>query len=148
MQTNSKKIIKVSAAVLENDRHQILLSSRRLADGRIMWEFPGGKIEAGERAAQAAKRELAEETGYTGKRAKLIASYSPNPAIQNNLAHFVVIEDCKKTAELNWDENEEIETKLVDVNKLDSMVKNGKIFHSMAINSLYFLQKYLQSQKK
>ena len=61
MQTNSKKIIKVSAAVLENDRHQILLSSRRLADGRIMWEFPGGKIEAGESAAQAAKRELAEE---------------------------------------------------------------------------------------
>ena len=61
MQTNSKKIIKVSAAVLENGENQILLSSRRLPDGRIMWEFPGGKIEPGESAAQAAKRELAEE---------------------------------------------------------------------------------------
>ena len=58
-----------------------------------------------------------------------------------------MIEDCKKTAELNWDENEEIEMKIVDVDKLDSMVKRGKIFHSMAINSLYFLQIYLENNR-
>ena len=126
----------------------ILVNQFRFGANKTSWEFSGGVMDKGETPIQTAKRELAEETGYTGKRAKLIASYSPNPAIQNNLAHFVVIEDCKKTTELNWDENEEIETKLVDINKLDSMVKSGKIFHSMAINSLYFLQKYLQSQKK
>ena len=57
------------------------------------------------------------------------------------------IEDCKKTAELHWDENEEIEMKIIDVDKLDSMVKRGKIFHSIAINSLYFLQKYLENNR-
>ncbi len=125
----------------------VLVNQFRFASNKTSWEFSGGVMDKGESPTQTAIRELAEETGFTGKRAKLIASYSPNPAIQSNLAHFVVIEDCKKTENLNWDENEEIETKIVDVEKLDSMVKRGKIFHSMAINSLYFLQKYLQSKK-
>ena len=42
---------------------------------------------------------------------------------------------------------EEIEMKIIDVDKLDSMVKRGKIFHSIAINSLYFLQKYLENNR-
>lgn len=33
--------------------------------GRLMFSFPGGRIETGERAAEAAVRETAEETGYT-----------------------------------------------------------------------------------
>lgn len=58
---SDKKIIHVAAAVIENERHEILLASRKLADGRVFWEFPGGKIETGESAAQAAGRELHEE---------------------------------------------------------------------------------------
>ena len=57
----SKKIIRVAAAVLENEKNEILFSTRKMPDGNIMWEFPGGKIESGESAAIAAKRELAEE---------------------------------------------------------------------------------------
>lgn len=60
MQMNDKKIIRVSAAVLENEHGEILLSSREVG-GRLMWEFPGGKIEPGESAASAARRELEEE---------------------------------------------------------------------------------------
>jgi 8-oxo-dGTP diphosphatase len=37
-----------------------VLAARRVADG---WEFPGGKVEPGESAEQAAVREIAEELG-------------------------------------------------------------------------------------
>ncbi|NBV63402.1 MAG: NUDIX domain-containing protein, partial [Planctomycetes bacterium] len=42
-----------------------LLVSRRLPNKRFagMWEWPGGRVEPGESPAQAAVRELLEETG-------------------------------------------------------------------------------------
>jgi 8-oxo-dGTP pyrophosphatase MutT (NUDIX family) len=41
----------------------LLLRWRDPHDGRYLWEPPGGGIEAGESALQAARRELVEETG-------------------------------------------------------------------------------------
>ncbi len=35
--------------------------------GRLLWSLPKGHIEAGETAEQAAVREVAEETGITGR---------------------------------------------------------------------------------
>lgn len=54
----------VVAAVLRDRRGRILLTRR--GDGRSFagaWEFPGGKVEAGESAGQALARELHEELG-------------------------------------------------------------------------------------
>jgi len=57
--------VHVAAAVIElNDK---LLVSRRLDSAHQggKWEFPGGKLEEGESAAQALVRELQEELGIT-----------------------------------------------------------------------------------
>ena len=60
------KQISVSAGILINNDNQILLS-QRTADKSFpgQWEFPGGKIEAGESDLDAAVRECFEETGVT-----------------------------------------------------------------------------------
>jgi 8-oxo-dGTP diphosphatase len=52
----------VGAAVIRDGR---VLSSRRTEPPRLagQWEFPGGKVEAGETDEQALARELAEELG-------------------------------------------------------------------------------------
>lgn len=62
----AQKIIDVAAAVLQRSDGTFLLAQRPI--GKVYegyWEFPGGKIEAGELSYQALCRELHEELGIT-----------------------------------------------------------------------------------
>lgn len=54
----------IGVAIIRNDRQEILIDRRRnegLMGG--LWEFPGGKIEAGETVEACIKREILEEIG-------------------------------------------------------------------------------------
>ncbi|WP_442900701.1 8-oxo-dGTP diphosphatase MutT [Falsirhodobacter sp. 20TX0035] len=65
-------MILVSAVALIDDRGHVLLAQR--PEGKSMaglWEFPGGKVEAGETPEAALVRELAEELGITVAEADL-----------------------------------------------------------------------------
>ncbi|GAA3887940.1 NUDIX hydrolase [Streptomyces sedi] len=46
---------------------RVLLVRRRVSEGELSWQFPAGKIEAGETVEEAAVRETREETGFTVK---------------------------------------------------------------------------------
>ncbi len=64
----------VAAALVDGGRRVLL---QRRAPGRAMaglWEFPGGKVEEGERPEAALARELEEELGI------LVEASSLNPA--------------------------------------------------------------------
>jgi 8-oxo-dGTP diphosphatase len=55
----------VVAAILERDG-RILICRRREGQAHAgKWEFPGGKVEPGERFQEALRRELEEELGIT-----------------------------------------------------------------------------------
>lgn len=59
-----KKLVKVVAAVIENEQNEILCALRS-PDMSIpnMWEFPGGKVEENEDIFTALEREIDEELG-------------------------------------------------------------------------------------
>lgn len=59
-----RKIVDVAVGILIRPDGSFLLTSR--PEGKVYagyWEFPGGKLEAGETIEQALKRELLEELG-------------------------------------------------------------------------------------
>ena len=61
-----RKTVDVAVGVLIKPNGDFLLTSRPL--GKVYegyWEFPGGKLEAGETVEQALRRELIEEIGIT-----------------------------------------------------------------------------------
>jgi 8-oxo-dGTP diphosphatase len=58
--------VEVAVGVLIDSQGQFLLTSR--PEGKVYagyWEFPGGKLEAGETVEQGLRRELHEELGIT-----------------------------------------------------------------------------------
>ena len=64
------KVVEVAAAVIQRPDGAFLLAQRPA--GKVYagyWEFPGGKVEAGEAAAHALSRELHEELGIDVERA-------------------------------------------------------------------------------
>src|SRR6201985_265224 len=70
--TNAQPIVLVVAVALVDADGRVLIAQR--PEGKSMaglWEFPGGKIEAGERPEDALIRELREELGIAVKEACL-----------------------------------------------------------------------------
>src|SRR5262245_6409997 len=70
-----------SAVILAvDDRRRILLVRQyRVPIRKRLWELPAGKLDRGEKPLQAAKRELAEETGYTAKLWEKLVQFYPSP---------------------------------------------------------------------
>lgn len=54
-------MIDVVAAILENQKGEVLIAKRKKGKLAGYWEFPGGKIEKGETPEQSLIRELNEE---------------------------------------------------------------------------------------
>ena len=55
------KTIEVVAAIIFDEQGRIFATQRGYGEWKDWWEFPGGKIEAGETPQQALKREIHEE---------------------------------------------------------------------------------------
>lgn len=55
------KTIQVVAAIIHDSEGRIFATQRGYGDFKDYWEFPGGKMEAGETAEEALKREIWEE---------------------------------------------------------------------------------------
>jgi 8-oxo-dGTP diphosphatase len=56
----SRKTIRVVAAVIEKDGRYLITQRRSTAVLPELWEFPGGRVEAGEEDAEALRREIRE----------------------------------------------------------------------------------------
>jgi ADP-ribose pyrophosphatase len=81
-------------------------------------------------------RELQEETGYVGTRARLLGSVHPNPAMQSNRCHLVLVEDARREAKLDWDPDEEFEILALPVDEVYQLAYRGDITHAMVLDAL------------
>jgi mutator protein MutT len=89
--TLPKKQKQIGVAVIFNDQGQVLID-RRPAESSFggLWEFPGGKLEAGETIEQCIVREVEEEIGIQVRVTEpLITLNHDYPQVQVTLAVYL-----------------------------------------------------------
>ena len=89
----------VNVVALTPDRQLVLVRQFRFGLDDFSVEIPGGVMDPGENAIAAGVRELREETGYIGTAARLLGVVHPNPAMQNNRCHLVLVENACREAD-------------------------------------------------
>jgi 8-oxo-dGTP diphosphatase len=71
-----QRTIRVVAAVVEKDGRYLITQRRASAVLPLMWEFPGGRVEANETDSSALKREVMHRLGAEIECGKLISFVS------------------------------------------------------------------------
>ncbi|GHA08029.1 8-oxo-dGTP diphosphatase MutT [Oceanisphaera arctica] len=86
-----KKSVLVAVGVIESTDGEIFICRRGASQHQAnKWEFPGGKVEAGETVAQALARELQEEIGIR------VTDCRPFMRIEHDYGDKQVILDIRK----------------------------------------------------
>ena len=112
--------------ILDSLKNEVLVAQRNSKDIHLgKWEFPGGKINPGESAGEALKRELNEELGITVQSFEAYESlrfdYSSSSV---NLNFFLVTEFCGQARglegqKISWvNLNQLPELDMLEANKL------------------------------
>jgi 8-oxo-dGTP pyrophosphatase MutT (NUDIX family) len=135
----------VNVLAVTPNKELVLVRQFRFGTQEFSLEPPGGVIEKGEDPIVAGLRELKEETGYVGEDATLIGTARPNAAILSNQCYFVLVENVMKTAELAFDQHEELVTELHPIKNLKAMVQEERITHSIGLNAIFRLLLHLEA---
>ncbi len=129
----------VNVIALTPGRELVMIEQFRHGSDTVELEIPGGMMDPDETDPVAtAVRELREETGYSGENARLLGRIWSNPAILSNHTFTVLIENCRRKHEVEWDHGEDMETRLVPAVEIPKLVADEKIGHSLVVVALYY----------
>ena len=126
----------VNVVAITPDKNVVVIRQFRFGIGKTTIELPGGLAEPDEDPLDAAKRELREETGYSGTKWTALGSIQNNPVYMNSSLHHFLLEDARKTDTPELDEEEDIQVETLSPQALVQLVDTGEIQHPHVISAL------------
>lgn len=139
--TASREIVKHPGAVailaIGEDGRIPVVHQYRAACEELLIEIPAGKLEPGEPLLEAAKRELAEETGYQAAEWRKLISVFTSPGFANEIIHVFVAKGLT-VGEQQLDEDEFIQLEHISKQQARQLLAEGRIRDSKTACALYW----------
>lgn len=135
-----KEIVEHSDSVgiiaLDNNQKIILVEQFRIAARNSLLEIPAGKIEKNETPKDAARREMNEEIGYTGRLTPLFQCYLA-PGYDTEKMYFFLASNLRISKKrLTQDEDEQIKIKRMTLSSALQKCISGKIIDCKTIAAI------------
>ena len=138
----------VNVLAVTPDDQLVMVEQYRHGTNTVELEIPGGIMDAGESSpVETGVRELREETGYEGEKARLLGNVFANPAIMSNTCHTVIVENCSLKHAVEFDSGEDLITRLVPVADIPQLITAGKIRHPLVVVALYYFELWRREGK-
>jgi ADP-ribose pyrophosphatase len=115
---------------VDGDGRLVIVKQYRAPLDREMWEFPAGRLDEGESADDAARRECEEEIGYVPHRLERLQALYPAPGFCDEELIFFRASDLREPppdSPHKPDEDEDITTRTVSVAEARAMLARGEI---------------------
>ena len=128
-----------AAKSARKDDPLILLERQyRHAAQSMMWELPAGRIDDGETALTAAKRELLEETGFSARQWKRILHFYVSPGFLDETMTIYLARELS-AGEAQPEADERIAVKFFPLSEATRMAVNGRIQDAKTISGILWL---------
>jgi ADP-ribose pyrophosphatase len=140
-------ILAVDPAKRKKDPWIVIERQYRHAAGQFLWELPAGKLDGGEAPMEGAKRELAEETGYSAKKWSPLVEYFASPGFLGEsmkvfLAEGLIAGDAHPEAD------EQIDFRLVKLSDVLDLVDKGQIIDGKTLTTILLYARQLGLKRK
>lgn len=127
----------VNVIAVTTDGMFVFVKQFRYALGEVSTEICAGVMEEGEEPLDAAKRELEEETGYTGGCWQEMMTLSQNSSTCTNTTHCFIATGVEKTSAQHLDATEDIEVCLLTRGEVLGMLRRNEIKQALMAAPLW-----------
>jgi ADP-ribose pyrophosphatase len=140
-----REVIEHDGAVViipvDEDKNVLLVRQFRYAVNKELLELPAGGIDPGETPAQAAFREMQEETGYAPGRLQNLGGFYSAPGYAGEFLHLFLAEELTP-ARLIAEDTEEIKLVRMPLEEAVGLIKSGEIQDAKSVAGLLYFKTF------